>query len=343
MACVATLGVGSGQAGQKEDAVQTTEKQTDETNVQYSEAGYDITPLPRDRVKELASRLTDDERRILLNQGTEPPYCGTLLDNKTEGTYVCKLCGLPLFSSESKFTSGTGWPSFYKPYAQGHVKEIEDRSHGMVRTEIRCARCDGHLGHVFPDGPKPTGLRYCLNSASLDFHAKGTDLPEHSQPVQTETAYFGGGCFWGVEDYFQQLPGVLDAVSGYQGGHVKNPTYRQVCSGETGHAETVKVVFDPSRIGYRQLLQEFFRIHNPTTKNRQGPDIGTQYRSAIYADTDEQLEQARAFVAEQQERGKWSDREITTEVRKAPPFYEAEEYHQDYNDKHGRQCHVPIY
>ncbi|MFP1683994.1 peptide-methionine (R)-S-oxide reductase MsrB [Alloalcanivorax sp. C16-1] len=136
-----------------------------------SASGYDLTPLTDAEKQQRAAGLTAEERRILLNQGTEPPFCGGLLDNKESGTYQCKLCHLPLFRSDEKFESGTGWPSFYQPVDPEHVKELRDDSHGMVRTEIRCARCDGHLGHVFPDGPPPTGLRYCLNSASLVFEA----------------------------------------------------------------------------------------------------------------------------------------------------------------------------
>lgn len=136
-----------------------------------SASGYDLTPLTEAEKQRLAANLTEEERRILLNQGTEPPFCGGLLDNKASGVYHCKLCDLPLFSSDSKFESGTGWPSFYAPFDEQHIREIRDTSHGMIRTEIRCARCDGHLGHVFPDGPAPTGLRYCLNSASMVFKA----------------------------------------------------------------------------------------------------------------------------------------------------------------------------
>ncbi|MCK0152234.1 peptide-methionine (R)-S-oxide reductase MsrB [Alcanivorax sp. S6407] len=136
-----------------------------------SASGYDLTPLSEADKQQKAANLTEEERRILLNQGTEPPFCGGLLDNKDSGVYHCKLCDLPLFSSDSKFESGTGWPSFYAPFDSEHIRELRDTSHGMVRVEIRCARCDGHLGHVFPDGPAPTGLRYCLNSASMVFKA----------------------------------------------------------------------------------------------------------------------------------------------------------------------------
>ncbi len=142
-----------------------------------SASGYDLTRPDAETIERLASRLTDDERLVVLNQGTEPPFCGNLLDNKRNGTYTCRLCGLPLFRSSSKFNSGTGWPSFFQPFDPEHIRELADRAHGMTRTEIRCARCDGHLGHVFPDGPRPTGLRYCVNSASVEFFGEGEDLP----------------------------------------------------------------------------------------------------------------------------------------------------------------------
>lgn len=309
-------------------------------NPTISKAGYRIERLADDRIAELASKLTDEERRILLDHGTEAAFCGTLLDNKKEGTYVCRLCSLPLFSSETKFTSGTGWPSFHSPVSKDHLSYIEDTSYGMKRVEIRCARCDGHQGHVFDDGPKPTGLRFCLNSASLKFYEKGAEMPEAARPIETETAYFAGGCFWGVEDRFQHLDGVIDAVSGYQGGRVDNPTYKQVCYTDTGHAESVRVLFDPSEITYDELLAKFFEFHNPTQMNRQGPDIGTQYRSAIFPATDEQKAKAEAFIRAQNDEGKWAGRVVTT-VEPMATFYEAEEYHQDYNAKHGRSCAIP--
>jgi peptide-methionine (R)-S-oxide reductase len=145
---------------------------------QISVSGYDVTPLGTDAIESLAQGLNKEERRVLLDHGTEPPFCGTLLDNKLDGTYACRLCGLPLFSSNHKFESGTGWPSFYRPFDKKHLAEIEDNSYGMRRVEIRCARCGGHQGHVFPDGPPPTGQRYCLNSASLEFFEDGEEIPQ---------------------------------------------------------------------------------------------------------------------------------------------------------------------
>jgi len=305
----------------------------------YSRSGYDITPLSKERVKELASALDPEAFRVTQQSGTERAFCGNLVDNKKDGTYCCVVCGLPLFASNSKFHSGTGWPSFFAPVDRAHVAEREDDSHGMKRVEINCARCGAHLGHVFEDGPKPTGLRYCLNSAALKFVEKGSEMPSESKPIKTETAYFAGGCFWGIEHIFQQAPGVISAESGYMQGQTDKPTYREVCDGDTGHAEAVRVVFDPTVITYRQLLQGFFKMHDPTQVNRQGPDAGTQYRSGVFCATPQQLEEARAYVAELTAKSAFR-KPIATQVEAAKTFFPAEEYHQDYVDKTGHSCHV---
>ncbi|MFA6046034.1 MAG: bifunctional methionine sulfoxide reductase B/A protein [Phycisphaerales bacterium] len=311
---------------------------------EYSKAGYNVKHLSKAEIDKLALTLSKEDADVILARGTERAFCGNLLDNHKDGVYVCKLCGLPLFASNAKFNSGTGWPSFFQPFDKDHITEIVDKSYGMTRTEIECARCGGHLGHVFDDGPAPTGLRYCLNSASLTFYEKGEELPAASKPIQVQTAYFAGGCFWGVEDRFQQVPGVIDAVSGYMGGKVKDPTYKLVCSEETGHAETVKVTFDPAKVSYKELLAWFFKLHDPSQLNRQGPDYGTQYRSAIFAATPEELAEAKAFIAEQQGTKRFEGRKIVTQVEsveQAGQFYAAEEYHQDYHLKHGGSCPMP--
>jgi peptide methionine sulfoxide reductase msrA/msrB len=310
----------------------------------YSKSNFDITPLSKERIELLAKTLTKEEADVLLAKGTERPFCGTLLDNKKEGTYVCKLCGLPLFASDAKFNSGTGWPSFFQPFDKDHVLVKTDKSHGMVRDEIVCARCGSHLGHVFEDGPAPTGLRFCLNSASLTFHEKGSTMPAASTPLPTQTAYFAGGCFWGVEDRFQQLPGVINAVSGYMGGRTTNPTYKDICYKDTGHAETVKVVFDPTKVTYAQLLEKFFKFHDPTQLNRQGPDIGDQYRSAVFTVDSEQAAAVAAFLDQQRGSTRFKNRTIVTQVNTITDsvrFYEAEEYHQDYHVKNGGHCALP--
>lgn len=325
-----------------ETPTKTTKKEGESSSMKnkVSKRGYDITPLSKERVAELASKLSPEAFEITQKAGTERAFCGGLLDNKKDGVYACAVCDLPLFSSEHKFNSGTGWPSFHTEFDREHVARHSDASYGMVRTEINCARCGSHLGHVFDDGPPPTGERHCLNSASLNFYDKGAEPKPDGKSMNTETAYFAGGCFWGLEHYFQLGPGVIEAVSGYMQGGVDNPSYNQVCSTSTGHAETVKVVFDPSKISYRRLLEAFFKMHDPTQLDRQGPDVGEQYRSGLYYANDAQRKEAEAYIKELESKRAFGDRKIVTEIEAAKTFYAAEDYHQDYIEKTGRACHV---
>ncbi|MFH1175997.1 MAG: bifunctional methionine sulfoxide reductase B/A protein [Acidobacteriota bacterium] len=304
----------------------------------YSKSGYDITPLPAEEAAALAARLDPETYRITQAAGTEPAFCGKLEDNKKDGVYCCVVCGLPIYSSKQKFHSGTGWPSFSRELDAEHVRRQRDDSHDMLRTELLCARCGAHLGHLFDDGPRPTGERHCLNSASLRFHEKGAALPPESKPVSPESAYFAGGCFWGIEHYFRLGPGVLDATSGYMQGHLERPTYQQVCSGSTGHAETVKVVFDPHRITYRRLVEAFFAMHDSTQLNQQGLDIGSQYRSGIWITSPEQRRTAEAVVAELAAGNRFAGRPIVTQVEQARAFWPAENFHQDYIARTGAAC-----
>ena len=364
-------------------------------------------------------RLTPEQYRIARGKGTERAFCGGLLHNKEPGVYACICCKLPLFSSEAKYDSGTGWPSFFQPIAAENLREEIDRSLGMVRTEILCRRCDAHLGHVFDDGPPPTGRRYCLNSEVLLFVPKdkigtlaepaessgsgpsgsaqpGQSAPgysasaaverqstaeeskptaEESKPATVESqapvperlaaaaeslaaavrgesaaadvtsatsgensqpaaarraeAVFAGGCFWCVEAVFEQLDGVLEVVSGYAGGTADTANYAAVSTGKTGHAEAVKIVYDPTRISYEQLLKVHFSTHDPTTLNRQGNDVGPQYRSAIFYADQQQKELAEAMIADLQA-AKVFKRPIVTTLEPLRAFYPAEPKHQDF-------------
>jgi len=287
------------------------------------------------------ARLTPEQYRILRNKGTEQPFCGLLWDHHEAGTYCCRGCGLPLFSSEQKFESGTGWPSYWAPVAPENVATHKDLGLGMVRTEILCTRCDGHLGHVFDDGPPPTGQRHCLNSESLVFVPAGKLATEPEGGHERATAIFAAGCFWGVEEVFRTTPGVLSTAVGYTGGKTEKPTYKDVCGHGTGHAEAVRVEYDPQAVSYVELLTVFFRNHDPTQVNRQGPDFGDQYRSAIFTTSDEQRETATK-VKTMLEDSRRFPRPIATQIEPAGTFWMAEEYHQQYLLKTGQaQCHTP--
>jgi len=293
-------------------------------------------------------RLTKDQFHILRAQGTEPAFCGNLLDNHREGVYTCVGCGLPLFASDSKFNSGTGWPSFFQPVAKENVIERTDNTHGMQRVEILCARCGGHLGHVFEDGPRPTGLRFCLNSESLKFTDKdklatladpAADPAALSSKDGKATAVFAGGCFWCTEAAFEQLKGVSDVESGYAGGSKDSANYERVSEGNTGHAESIRVTYDPRQISYEQLLDAFFNAHDPTQLNRQGNDIGNQYRSAIFYANEHEEQAAQAKIKHLTETKAFPD-PIVTSLEPLKAFYPAETYHQDYAKKHPNQPYV---
>jgi peptide methionine sulfoxide reductase msrA/msrB len=279
------------------------------------------------------NKLTPAEERVIINKGTEAPFSGEYVNHFEDGTYTCKRCGAKLFDSTSKFHSSCGWPSF-DDQIEGTVKLQPDAD--GVRTEIVCANCGGHLGHVFTgEGLTPKNTRYCVNSVSLDF------APAQENPAQenkTERAIFASGCFWGTEYHLQKVPGVISTTVGYTGGHVDNPTYKQVCTNKTGHAEAVEVIYDPSKTSYETLAKLFFETHDFTQLNRQGPDIGTQYRSAIFYLSEEQKNTALKLIDILRKKGF----DVKTEVAKAGKFWPAENYHQDYYKNNGKTpyCHI---
>lgn len=272
--------------------------------------------------------LIEEERRVIVDKGTEAPFTGRYYDHREAGFYRCRQCGAPLYRSEDKFDAGCGWPSF-DDEIPGAVRRSPDAD--GRRTEITCARCGGHLGHVFTgEGFTPKQTRHCVNSLSLDFEPAATQ--------RADTAIFAGGCFWGVEHMLAKMPGVLDVESGYTGGATDNPTYEQVCSHRTGHAEAVRVTFDPAKVSYEELAKRFFEIHDPTQADGQGPDLGEQYRSEIFYTSEAQRETAEKLIAELRRKGY----DVVTRLTPSGRFWPAEGYHQDYYARKGTQpyCHT---
>lgn len=270
------------------------------------------------------NKLTKEEEWIILHKGTERPFTGELLDNDEAGTYVCKQCDAPLYRSEDKFDARCGWPSF-DDEIKGAVKRVPDAD--GRRTEIVCANCGGHLGHVFEgEGFTPKNTRHCVNSISMKF------VPaETARNSTTEAAYFASGCFWGTEYHFMKAPGVCATTVGYMGGHTQNPSYREVCTGTTGHVETTEVLFDTAKTSFEELIKLYYETHDFTQVGGQGPDIGSQYQSVIFYVNDEQKAVAEKYIKILTDKGY----KVATELRPAEnnEFWDAEDYHQQYYEK----------
>ena len=270
--------------------------------------------------KDYFSHLKLIEKKILKDKGTEPPFSGEYNDFFKAGVFLCRACKSPLYESNTKFDSGCGWPSF-DDEIEGAIVRYEDLSGGRIRTEICCANCDGHLGHVF-HGEKITkkNTRHCVNSLSIQFKAY----------ENLERATFGAGCFWQVEKIFKETKGVYLSSVGYMGGSTHNPNYEDVCRGDTNHAEVVDIYFNPEIITYLQVLNVFWSNHNPTTPNMQGTNKGTQYRSVIFYYSIIQKNIAETSILEQSKN--WN-KPIITQLVLATTFFRAEEYHQNYLNK----------
>jgi len=298
--------------------------------IKFAENG---NPLPDRRVEktmdEWKALLTPEQYNITRLKGTERAFSSELCSYFEPGRYACICCGTELFDAETKFESRTGWPSFTQPIKENVVAYHKDNSFG-IRIEALCSTCDAHLGHVFQDGPKPSGLRYCMNAVSLK-----------KVVVNEKKIDLGGGCFWCTEAIFQRIKGVVKVESGYSGGTAINPTYREVCSGATGHAEIVEITYKPDEISFDDLLRIHLSTHNATTVDRQGVDHGSQYRSIIFYRTEEEKQAALKIIDEVQK--SYSDM-IVTQLEMFEHFYKAEDYHQNYynTNQEGGYCQAVI-
>ncbi|MFN8279263.1 MAG: bifunctional methionine sulfoxide reductase B/A protein [Saprospiraceae bacterium] len=327
--------VSCAQSPRKPEPVQTV---TEAAPAQPMEANNDIDTNWTQKVvrtnEEWRKILTPEQYYITREQGTERPFSSPLYDNHDHGVFFCVCCNNPLFSSETKFNSGTGWPSFFMHYSSKSVDISKDDSHGMSRDELTCQRCGAHLGHIFDDGPRPTGLRYCIDGIALRFAPV-------SAPTQAslKKATFAGGCFWCEEATFEEIKGIEEVISGYSGGKTENPTYEEVGTGMTGHAESFEVSYNPTLITYADLVKIFVASIDPTQVNGQGPDHGSQYRSIIFYRNDEERKIATNYIDSLNQSGTYK-RPLSVEIVRFSKFWPAENYHQNYVRNHPENPYV---
>ncbi len=312
-----------------------------------AQAGTESYPRPTDA--QLRAQLTPQQYQCTQESGTERPFDNAYWNLHDDGIYVDVVSGEPLFSSLDKFDSGSGWPSFTRPLPDQGVVQKPDRSHGMERTEVRSRQAGSHLGHVFDDGPAAAGgKRFCINSASLRFvpvdklraEGLGRYLFLFQQKRHWQIATLAGGCFWGMENLLREVPGVVETQVGYAGGKTSSVHYEDVSRGDTGHAEVVQILFDPRKLSYEAILLRFFRMHDPTTLDRQEHDVGSQYRSAIFYRDAGQKRVAEQVKARVERSGKWG-KPIVTRIEPEKNFVRAEDYHQKYlvKNPNGYSCH----